>query len=128
MIRIAFASSALLLLTPFAAAQRAGAMGMPMAPHPGNVTQPLVDQSGRQESPRPAPGGDPACEEMGPRLPPPPPETTGAQLGGKDLKRAVAKVRKLQWHEDMVEARAQSAATGKPLLWLQSLGDLEGFA
>ena len=44
------------------------------------------------------------------------------------LKQAVATVTALEWFDDLAAAKARSAATGKPILWLQSLGDLEGFA
>ena len=31
-------------------------------------------------------------------------------------------------HDDLAAAKARSAAAGKPILLLQALGDLEGFA
>jgi hypothetical protein len=34
----------------------------------------------------------------------------------------------LQWHEKLSDAKAESAATGKPILWVQALGELDGFA
>ncbi|MFN9704074.1 MAG: hypothetical protein ACK595_04545, partial [Planctomycetota bacterium] len=65
---------------------------------------------------------------VGPATAPPPPETTGVQVAGKQLKQAVAAVNALAWFEDLDAAKARSAATGKPILLLQALGDLEGFA
>ncbi len=56
------------------------------------------------------------------------PSTQGARVAGKELKLAVKKVAALRWHEDPVEARAESAATGKPMLWIYALGELDGFA
>lgn len=56
------------------------------------------------------------------------PSTRGEQLAGKDLARAIATVTSLPWFDDLDAARLESAATGKPILWLQALGDLEGFA
>lgn len=65
-----------------------------------------------------------------PAEPPPlqPVETKGVAVAGKALKRAVAAVNKLSWHDSLAEARVQGGAHGKPILLLQSLGDLEGFA
>lgn len=57
---------------------------------------------------------------------PPPPETHGIKLAGKDLKRAVKQVAALRWHDKLADARAESAATGKPILWVQALGELKG--
>lgn len=76
-----------------------------------------------QSVPSPGPAG-PMPAVAAP--PVPPPETHGVKLAGKDLKRAVKQVAALHWHDDLTEARAESAATGKPILWLQALGDLEG--
>jgi len=56
------------------------------------------------------------------------PATVGPQLAGKDLKKAIKKVTALQWHEKLFDAKAESAATGKPILWVQALGELDGFA
>lgn len=66
----------------------------------------------------PAPGGGPAAPDA----------TQGKQREGKDLKKAVAAVARLHWHERLGDARAIAAASGKPILFLQALGDLEGFA
>ena len=33
----------------------------------------------------------------------------------------------LRWHASLAEARATAAREGKPVLWIQALGDLEGF-
>jgi hypothetical protein len=57
-----------------------------------------------------------------------PEATQGIKKFGKDLKAAVAAVAALPWHGKLEDAKVQSAATGKPILWIQSLGDLEGFA
>ncbi len=35
---------------------------------------------------------------------------------------------KLGWRRSLGDARARSAATGKPVLWLQTLGEIGGFA
>ena len=126
MIRTPIVASALLLLAPFARAQLHPFPGMPMVPppvpHPALGAQPLFDGDG----PRAPGGGGGAAPGNVPQ--PPAPETTGAKLAGKEMKKAVAKVKALKWHESLAEAKAVSAATGKPILWLQALGDIDGFA
>ena len=57
-----------------------------------------------------------------------PSQPPGPRLTGKDLKKAVKKVTALQWREKLADAKAESAATGKPILWVQALGELAGFA
>ena len=144
--RIVVASSALFLFAPFAAAQMrpqaapqarpqapAPQMrplpGMPMVPppvpHPGLAAQPLANgdapaaPSSGGASPAPAAMPEPAA---------PPAETAGPKLEGKDLKKVVAKVKALKWNDSLLDAKARSAATGKPVLLLQALGDIDGFA
>ncbi len=143
MTRFALASSAIALVAPFLAAQFPGASGAsgmsatsglcgtpmvpPPAPHPALAAQPLFD-GGARSAPTPAPAPDPAMPRGCAPRSPADPDTFGAKLEGKGLKRAVAKVKKLAWHESLLDARAMSAATGKPVLWLQALGDIDGFA
>lgn len=121
---------ALLLLAPFARAQLRPLPGMPMVPppvpHPALGAQPLFDGDG-PKAPS-AGGGGPKQPGAMPKPQPPAPETVGAKLAGKDMKKAVAKVKALKWHESLAEAKAIAAATGKPILWLQALGDIDGFA
>jgi len=91
----------------------------PPVPHPA-----LGALLGGSRAPSPSVGcGAP----VGPATPPPP-ETTGVQVTGKELKQAVAAVTALEWFDDLAAAKARSAAAGKPILLLQALGDLEGFA
>ncbi len=125
-----------LLFAVVAPAQFSPPGGMP-APLPGlPMTDPPVDHPalGAQplmgDGPRaPANGGG-----GGPKAPPaapmrePPAGTAGPVKEGKDLKRAVAKVNALKWYESLGDAKARSAATSKPILLVQALGDLEGFA
>lgn len=129
-------ASALLLLAPFARAQLRPLPGMPMVsppvPHPALGAQPPFDGDGPKA---PSAGGGGGGGPAGPKQPgnvakpmPPAPETVGAKLAGKDMKKAVAKVKALKWHESLAEAKAIAAATGKPILWLQALGDIDGFA
>ncbi len=56
------------------------------------------------------------------------PDTGGDKKRGRDLKKSVERVVKLGWRKSLGEARAHSAATGKPILWVQSLGEIGGFA
>lgn len=123
--------AATLLLAPFAHAQLRPLPGMPMVPppvpHPALGAQPFFGNdtpasrpAGGGAAPAPQPGKQPAAQ--------PPRETNGKQVEGRDLKRAVAKVKALKWIESLADAKAQSAATGKPIFWLQALGDIDGFA
>jgi len=123
---------AVLALTSLAVAQRAPASGqwpgpiasVPVA-HPPLANQPSFDclDIGQPAAPLAA---KTAAAKLAPR--PIDPNTQGAKVAGKELKQAVKKVAALRWHEDPVEARAESAATGKPMLWVYALGDLDGFA
>lgn len=123
------AAGSLLLLAPWALAQRQPLPGMPMTPppvnHPGLLAQPLFGD----DAPRPPSGaGQAAAPANVPQPPAPPPDTMGPKLEGKNLKKAVAKVKALKWLDSLADAKAMAAATGKPVLWLQALGDIDGFA
>lgn len=117
---------------PMSGGMRIGGMPMtaPPVPHPALGNQPLFDTSGKR-APQPAPGaGAPmgAGPVYGPPAPGPDPAASGKKVEGKDLKKAVKKVAALHWESKLDEALAQAAATGKPVLWLQALGDIDGFA
>jgi len=124
-----------LLLAAVAPAQFVPPGGMP-APLPGlPMTDPPVDHPalGAQPLMKDGParsgggGGGAKGQPAGPSAGPPP-VTVGPQREGKELKRAVAKVNALKWYENLGDAKARSAATSKPILLVQALGDLEGFA
>lgn len=52
----------------------------------------------------------------------------GTKVDGRDLKRAVEKVtEELKWHKKLSSAQQAAKQTGKPILWLQLLGDLDGY-
>lgn len=136
------ASSAFALLAPFAAAQARAPLAIPAplpglpitAPpvdHPALAGQPLFGDNGRKGG---GGGAAPAAPVPPPVVVPPPPpkvdpDTSGKKRDGKDLKKAVAEVKKaLKWYDSLGEAKAQSAATSKPILLLQALGDIDGFA
>jgi hypothetical protein len=95
----------------------------PPVDHPALQSQPGMQRPSQPAPALPSPGPQP---EDAP--PAPPPETQGEALRGKELKRAVASVVKLHWHDTLAEAKVQAGASGKPILLLQALGDLEGFA
>ena len=84
---------------------------------------PAFAQSSTTSSPTNPAAGAP-CMPTEPRDP----TTQGTQLEGKQLARAIATVTALPWFEDLDEARLESAASGKPVLWLQALGEIDGFA
>ena len=115
-------ASAVLSLAPLARAQFLP--GMPVVPPP--VPHPSLGArlGGSRAPSQPVGCGAP----VGPAATPPPPETTGVQVAGKELKQAIAAVTALEWFDDLAAARARSAAAGKPILLLQALGDLEGVA
>jgi hypothetical protein len=52
----------------------------------------------------------------------------GPRLEGGALQRAIRKVTKaLDWHDDFDEALAAGREQGRPVVWIQALGDLQGF-
>ena len=88
---------------------------------------PLSDRE-RPKSPTPAGGMLAPPDQRSPEQIAIEQATTGAKVAGKDLKKAVKKVAALHWHESTTDARAEAAATGKPMLWVHALGELDGFA
>jgi hypothetical protein len=135
-LRIAFAATTLTLLAPFATAQRQPLPGMPMVPppvpHPALGAQPWFngenEQSSTKTAPEPEMAPTPDKKQKPARPAVPPEETMGPKVEGQALKKAIGKVKSLKWFDNLSEARAHSAATGKPILWLQALGDIDGFA
>jgi hypothetical protein len=124
---------AVLALAGVATAQIRGPLpGIPMTPppvdHPALMNQPLF----QPPKPAPAPESEPAKEEKEeePANKPKPvdPDTVGPKLAGKDLKKVVKKVAGLKWNENLLDARADSAGSGKPILMIQALGEIDGFA
>lgn len=51
----------------------------------------------------------------------------GPQLRGRRLAKAVKSVTALSWHESLQEAAHLGRAEGKPILWIQALGEIDGF-
>ena len=44
------------------------------------------------------------------------------------MKKAVRKVKALPWHKKLKDAKSKAAESGKPILLLQTLGDIGGYA
>ena len=122
-----FVAASLLLLGTLAA-QRGPLPGMPLVPppvpHPALAGQPLMNGNGEMAKAMLA-----AVTVRDAEQPPKPdPATSGVKVSGAALKRAVAKVKKMSWHESFRECELNARSTGKPILYLQTLGDLTGFA
>ncbi|MCA8953740.1 MAG: hypothetical protein KDE27_29785 [Planctomycetes bacterium] len=140
-----------LALAGTVSAQRGPLPGIPIVTavdHPALAAQPLMQPAGK--SPRlaspthrsrtlPAPDGktdtkggpEPASPKapVAKRKPPAvDPDTVGTKASGRELSKLVAKVTDLDWGSKLFDLEARSAATGKPILWLQSLGDIDGRA
>lgn len=120
-------TAGVLMLVP-ATAQRGPLPGLPMTPppvhHPALAAQPLmrtVDETRAKMPPVPV---------ARPRLKPkqPDPDTQGVKCEGKDLAANVKKVKALEWGKSLDKVSAEARRSGKPILWLQTLGDLTGFA
>ena len=121
---------AVLALAGAAVAQHRGPLpGIPMTPppvdHPALANQPLFQPPPKSE---PAPAPAPKEEEPANKPKPVDPDTVGPKVAGKDLKKVVGKVAALKWNENLIEARGDSAASGKPILLIQALGEIDGFA
>jgi hypothetical protein len=54
--------------------------------------------------------------------------TVGVKKAGRDLKKAVAKVKALPWHKRLGDAKSKAKASGKPILMLQTLGEIDRLA
>ena len=129
------------LCTVAAAQRHLPPPGIPVVPppvdHPAYLGQPLMPLSnGNGTVGDPTPGDKSGGDRRsgGPDATKPSPAEQRAQefleqrVEGRDLKKAVAAVKALKWYDDLPSALAQSAATGKPVLLLQALGDVDGFA
>lgn len=114
------AATAALFATSMAAQARA--LGPRPQPHPNNVLTPLVDNGGGQIA---------AASRIGRkgRAPAPPtPVTRGVQISGGALEDAIEKVAAMPWHDRLTKAKSEAKQLGRPILLLQTLGDIDGFA
>ena len=51
-----------------------------------------------------------------------------SRVVGRELSTSIDNVLKsMRWHETLRGARVSSASRGKPILWIQALGDLDGY-
>ncbi len=108
----------------------------PPVDHPAALGQPLwpsstASQPASAESTQPAQGAPTAAGGKAPCDP----AVARAEafrskrVDGDELAGAVRHVLDgLDWQENLLDARAIAASTGKPLLWFAALGDLDGFA
>ena len=107
-------------------AQRPPLPGIPLVPppvpHPALAGQPLINGDADEI---PKARGVRVKTEAKPMRPDP--STSGVKLEGKDLKKAVDKVAALPWLK-LGKAKAESKKTGRPILLLQTLGEIDGFA
>lgn len=100
--------------------------GLPIVPPPagapGLAAQPLF---GNETSARPSRGVriKPSRKSVKPD-----PATSGIKKQGAALKKAVKKVKALPWHKQLSVAKTKSRRSGKPILLLQTLGDIDGRA
>ena len=100
-------------------------MVQPPAGSPGLAGQPLMG-NGKGASTTPGVKVKPAPKRVKAD-----PSTSGVKLSGKDLKRAVAKVKALPWNKGkrgFSIAKVKAVQSGKPILLLQTLGDIGGDA
>jgi hypothetical protein len=106
---------------------------LPVVPvdHPAYAAQPLAQPDIGTSQPAPAP---PAPGAPGAQPAPDPAEVLAQQflqkrIAGRDLKKAVARVTKdLDWKKTLFDAKAAAVARGRPILLVQALGDIDGFA
>lgn len=98
------------------------ALGQPL--WPSSTSPQLASAESAQSAPTTA-GGAVPCDPAVARA-----EAFRAKrIDGDELAGAVRHVLDdLDWQENLLDARAIAASTGKPLLWFAALGDLDGFA
>jgi len=129
MMKLASLSSLLAVSLVFAGsltAQLQRLPGTPMVPppvnHPALAGQPLIGGDTTKARPRGV------KVRPAPKAVKPDPSTMGVKLKGKAMKAAVKKVAALPWHKKLSKAKSKAKQTGKPILLLQTLGDIDRFA
>jgi hypothetical protein len=99
----------------------------PPVDHPAYAAQPLMNPSGPASATPTAPKGGMNEPEKSPAEAAAE-EFRKKQVKGAELKKAVDKLLKgLHWYDKLADAKAVAAAAGKPVLWIQALGDVNGF-
>jgi len=132
--QIARPCSLLLLGVSLAAQSRMPPQALPVVPppvpHPAYAAQPAMNPPAP-----PSPTSTPA--PAGPSVQPEPlspaekaaQEFRAQQVKGKELHQKVDAVLKgVPWFEKLDDASARAASAGKPIFWIQMLGDFDGFA
>jgi len=129
MLKLASLSSLLvasLVVTSSLTAQIRPLPGLPIVAPPGGapglIGQPLF---GNETSARPSRG---VKVKTPTKKVKPDPATSGVKKEGRELKKAVAKVKALPWNKRLSDAKTMARQSGKPILMLQTLGDIGGFA
>ena len=119
--------------TPVPPAPQALPIVPPPVDHPAYLAQPGMQKELPAPVPAQAEGG--GMGPAGPGCPAPDPAEERARaflekrIAGRDLRKSVDRVLKgLRWHERIDDAKAEAAARGRPLLWIQALGEVDGFA
>lgn len=129
--------AAILFLTVGANAQLHSGMpapmpGVPMTPppvdHPALGAQPWFNNSGTAPSEEPPKAAKDPGKKAGRKVKGPDPAVAGPKVIGKELKKAVAAVKTLKWFESLKAARDHAGALDRPILWVQALGEVDGFA
>lgn len=114
----------------------------PPVPHPAYAGQPAMQPKSQPMPAAPSavgrrtgPAGPSGSGPSGPGAELPDPAALAAaeflqkRVEGRDLKQAVKRVLKsLEWHERLDEVKKEAIEQRKPILWIQSLGELDGFA
>jgi len=130
--------AAILFLTVAANAQLHSGMpapmpGVPMTPppvdHPALGAQPWFNNEASKAPAEPAKETKDPAKKSGKKVKDPDPAVAGPKVAGRDLKKAVDAVKTLKWCNSLAAARDHAGASGKPVLWLQALGEkIDGFA
>ena len=118
-----------LLLLTVATAQRGPLPGIPLVPppvpHPALASQPLISEF---PSLLAAASNAKVKVRQAKKQPRPDPSTHGIKKKGRDLKKAVARVKAMPWVRSLDVAASDARRLGKPILVLQTLGKLTGYA
>lgn len=128
MLKLASLSSLLAVSLVFAGSATAQLRRLPGIPlmspvnHPALVGQTLIGNETTKSRPRGV------KVKAAPKVVKPDPSTSGVKLKGKALKNAVKKVKALPWSKKLSIAKSKAKKSGKPILLLQTLGDIDGLA
>lgn len=104
----------------------------PLVDHPAWAGQPAVREEGQDEEAAPRTRAAMVAAERLRMATEAEQRAAGfrdVRVEGRQLVDAVERVlEEMEWYESLEDACAAGAARGKPVLWLHSLGDLDGFA